>query len=76
MLVDKTLAEESKQDSVGRAGVRILGMRTGTSIHVTASDRARLLAVVGDRNSSQKHVRRARIELLTADGHGTSEIMR
>jgi transposase len=51
-------------------------MRTGISIHVTASDRERLLAIVADRNSLQKHVWRARIVLLTADGHGTSEIMR
>ena len=51
-------------------------MRTGISLHVTARDRERLLAVVSDRNSPQKHVWRARIVLLTADGHGTSEIMR
>ena len=51
-------------------------MRTGISIHVTASDRERLFAIVADRNSLQKHVWRARIVLLTADGHGTSEIMR
>jgi transposase len=31
---------------------------------------------VGDRNSPQKHVWRARIVLLTADGGGTAEIMR
>jgi len=51
-------------------------MRTGISLHVTANDRKRLLAVVGDRNSPQKHVWRALIVLLTAEGHGTSEIMR
>ena len=51
-------------------------MRTGISFHVTASDRGRLLAVIGDRNSPQKHVWRARIVLLTAEGHGTPEIMR
>jgi len=56
--------------------MRIEGMRTGISFEVTASDRARLLAVVADRNSPQKHVWRARIVLLTAEGHGTSEIMR
>ncbi len=33
-------------------------------------------AIVADRNSPQKHVWRARIVLLTADGAGTSEIMR
>jgi transposase len=51
-------------------------MRTGITIDVTASDRERLLAIIGDRNASQKHVWRARIVLLTADGHGTTEIMR
>ena len=51
-------------------------MRTGISLNVTFSDRERLLAVVGDRNTAQKHVWRARIVLLTADGHGTTEIMR
>jgi transposase len=35
----------------------------------------RLEAVVADRNSPQKHVWRARIVLLTADGRGTAEIM-
>ena len=51
-------------------------MRTGITIDVTASDRERLLAIIGDRNASQKHVWRARIVLLTAGGHGTTEIMR
>jgi transposase len=51
-------------------------MRTGISIDVTAHDRERLLAIVSDRNSPQKHVWRARIVLLTADGRGTAEIMR
>jgi transposase len=43
---------------------------------VSAADRARLEAVVADRNSPQKHVWRARIILATADGLGTNEIMR
>jgi transposase len=51
-------------------------MRTGISIDVTAHDRERLLAIVSDRNSPQKHVWRARIVLLTADGRGTAAIMR
>jgi transposase len=51
-------------------------MRKGIEIEVTASDRARLEAIVADRNSPQKHVWRARIILATADGHGTAEIMR
>ena len=51
-------------------------MRKGIIVEVSAADRARLEAVVADRNSPQKHVWRARIVLLTADGHGTVEIMR
>ena len=51
-------------------------MRTGIVVEVSAADRTRLGAVVADRNSPQKHVWRARIVLLTADGCGTTEIMR
>ena len=51
-------------------------MRKGIIVEVSAADRARLEAVVADRNSPQKHVWRARIVLLTADGHGTAQIMR
>ena len=51
-------------------------MRTGISINVTPSDRRRLEALVRDRNAPQKHVWRAEIVLLTADGLGTNEIMR
>lgn len=51
-------------------------MRMGISVDVSAADRARLEAIVADRNSPQKHVWRARIVLLTADGAGTNEIMR
>jgi transposase len=51
-------------------------MRKGITIDVSAADRTRLDAVVADRNSRQKHVWRARIVLLTADGLGTVEIMR
>src|SRR3954462_5871147 len=43
-------------------------MRKGVSVDVSAADRARLEAVVADRNSPQKHVWRARIILGTADG--------
>jgi transposase len=50
-------------------------MRKGITVEVSAADRARLEAVVADRNSAQKHVWRARIVLATADGHGTNEIM-
>jgi len=43
---------------------------------MSAADRARLEAIVVDRNSPQKHVWRAQIVLLTGDGVGTNEIMR
>ena len=51
-------------------------MRTGISITLTRTVRGRLEAIVGDRNSPQKHVWRAGIVLSTADGLGTDEIMR
>ena len=51
-------------------------MRKGIIVTVTACDRARLQAVVTNRNSPQKHVWRAKILLLTADGLGTGAIMR
>ena len=51
-------------------------MRKGIVVNVRAADRQRLAAIVANRNSPQKHVWRARIVLLTADGVGTAEIMR
>ena len=51
-------------------------MREGIAVEVSAADRARLEAVVADRNSPQKHVWRARIILATAEGYGTVEITR
>jgi transposase len=51
-------------------------MRTGIQIEVSVADRIDLDAIVADRNSPQKHVWRALIVLLTADGCGTAEIMR
>ena len=51
-------------------------MRKGISIEVSVADCARSEAVVADRNSPQKHVWRAGIILATADGFGTTEIMR
>ena len=51
-------------------------MRTGICITVSPSDRHLLQALVRDRNAAQKHVWRAEIVLLTADGLGTVEIMR
>jgi transposase len=40
------------------------------------ADRVRLEAIVGNRNSIQKHVARANVILATADGCGTMEVMR
>ena len=51
-------------------------MRPGVTIALTAVDRRRLGAIVGNRNVPQKHVWRAEIVLLTADGLGTVKIMR
>jgi transposase len=51
-------------------------MREGITVEVSAADRARLEAVVADRNRPQKHVRRAEIILATAEGLGTNAIMR
>ena len=51
-------------------------MRTGVTLHLSSTDRKRLLAIIDDRNSPQKHVWRARIVLATAEGLGTMEIMR
>ena len=51
-------------------------MRAGITVKVTPDDRRRLEAIVSDRNAPQKHVWRAKIILATADGCGTSEIMR
>ncbi len=51
-------------------------MRTGISITVSPSDRQRLEAIIRDRTAAQKHVWRARVVLLTAEGFGTNAIMR
>src|SRR5215204_6866858 len=51
-------------------------MRSGIAVEVTAADRDRLHAIVANRNSPQKHVWRAAIVLATADGLGTSAVMR
>jgi len=56
--------------------MRICAMLNGITVTVTAKDRAKLEALLADRNSPQKHVWRAQIILLTADGFGTAEIMR
>src|SRR3974390_202857 len=51
-------------------------MHERTKIRLNRADRSTLEAVVAKRSSPQKHVWRAKIVLLTADGHGTAEIMR
>ena len=56
--------------------MRICVMRTGITVEVSAPDRRQLAAIAADRNSPQKHVWRAQIVLLTAEGCGTAEIMR
>ena len=50
-------------------------MRNGISITLGDTDRQRLETLVSDRNTPQKHVWRARIVLLSADGAGTNAIM-
>ena len=50
-------------------------MRTGITITVSPADHDRLSGIVSDGNSPQKHVWRAEIVLLTAEGEGTSAIM-
>src|SRR5438105_4543760 len=51
-------------------------MRIGISITLKPLDRRRLQGLARDRNAAQKHVWRAQIVLLSADGVGTNEIMR
>jgi transposase len=51
-------------------------MRGNLGLFVSAADRARLAAIVADRKRPQKHVWRAKVLLLSADQHGTAEIMR
>ena len=51
-------------------------MRQGITVQVSEGARVRLAAIVADRHSRQKHVWRARIVLMTADGVGTTTIMR
>src|SRR5262245_8115624 len=56
--------------------MRVWGMHERTLIELSSAARAELEAVVANRNSPQKHVWRAKIVLLTADGYGSAEIMR
>ena len=50
--------------------------RDDICLYVSPSSRARLEALITDRNTPAKVVWRAKIVLATADGHGTNEIMR
>jgi len=50
--------------------------RDDICIYVSPSHRARLTALMDDRNTPSKVVWRAEIVLATADGHGTNAIMR
>jgi transposase len=50
-------------------------MRTGVTVSVSSADLDRLRFLVNDRNAAQKHVWRARIVLLSAEGLGTNAIM-
>src|SRR3954447_26284344 len=56
--------------------MRVWGMRPSTVISLSTSDRSRLEGIVSNRNASQKHVWRAEIVLLSAEGVGTVKIMR
>jgi transposase len=51
-------------------------MRKAIKIDLAEADRRALTSIVTDRNSPQKHVWRAQIVLLTADGCGTMELTR
>jgi hypothetical protein len=51
-------------------------MRVGITLSVSSADLDRLHALVSNRNAPQKHVWQARIVFLTAEGIGTSAIMR
>ena len=51
-------------------------MRNGIKFEVSTTDRERLERVIKDRNAARKHVWRASIILLSADGVGTAAIMR
>ena len=51
-------------------------MKKGIEVRLGPGDREGLEAVIGSGNSQQKHVWRARIVLLSADGVGTMAIQR
>jgi hypothetical protein len=51
-------------------------MRSGVEVRLVPEERERLEAIAASGNSPQKHVWRARIVLLSADGVGTMEVRR
>lgn len=51
-------------------------MRAGIVVSVTPEDRLRLESIIADRNTRQKHAARARVIVATADGCGTTEVVR
>ena len=64
------------RDSDRTWGVRVWWIRAGVILSVSSADLDWLRALVSERNAPQKHVWRARIVLLIAEGVGTSAIMR
>jgi hypothetical protein len=61
----QNLTNDPCVDSLPARHMRVWPMRTGITVEMSATDRARLAAIVGNRNSRQKHVWRARIMLLS-----------
>lgn len=70
------LTEDSDSGFPKLAGCASLRNAPRNRVTVDAVARARLEAIVADRNCPRKHVWRARIILLTADGVGTTGIER
>jgi hypothetical protein len=63
------------EDSLKTRSSACLEHESRISMTVTLEDRLRLEAVVGDRNAKQKHVKRAKVILATADGCATREAL-
>ena len=61
----QNLTNDPCVDSLPARHMRVWPMRTGITVEMSATDRARLAAIVGNRNSRQKHVWRARNMLLS-----------
>ena len=64
------------EDSLNGQTDSIFWIRAGIVVSVTPQHRIRLEAIVADRNTRQRHAARARVIGATADGCGTTEIMR